>query len=363
MAVIPLTLPVVVKRSVNGDVIDGLEFTLVSTQIPEVENKIQPSGKDSLNEVNPAVLRKTEEGAANTGKKSESSLTVDSSKKAVKEIIKTDSTVKTGVTTVDGSKKPDSSKKAVKEIIKTDSTVKTGVTTMDSSKKPDGGKKAVTEAPVNGGLKTDSTGKGKGLKKEIIPMKADTGKVASIIRKSGKPVTLGNDSAAVRSGKTVQPLPVMIQGMTEIQVGAFTKKSNAEAILKKIEHAISRKCVIIFEDGLYKVRITGYKDRIEAESRLAEILKLGFEESFVVGYHKGIVIQVDAFIFKLNALSVQRKLMNSTGRRIKIVEEDGFYKIRIEGFSGRKDAEEFLPSLIRKGYPEAFIVRDSSPLE
>jgi cell division protein FtsN len=194
---------------------------------------------------------------------------------------------------------------------------------------------------------------------KVQPGIADVPKGSSGIAMDQKGVPQGKiDSAMI--GNSKQPVsamePVLLQGKVEIQAGAFSIMSNAGALMRRLEKATGRKCVIVTEDGLYKVRLSGFKDRIEAENYLPKVKALGLPEAFVVGYHEGIVIQVDAFVFEQNAKKVQQSLMKVTGRKVKIVHEDGFYKVRLDGFSGRKEAEAYLPGLIQRGYREAFII-------
>ncbi len=217
---------------------------------------------------------------------------------------------------------------------------------------------------------------GKKSKSGSMPetIKTDTSNVKSIKLK-GKDSALTGDSdkqkksidnpiseSFLKSPVHGQTDSVLVQGRTEIQVGAFAKKANAVSLLKKVEKVTGRKCIILNEEGLYKVRVPGFKDRIQASSILPEMIAKGFSDAFVVVYHQGIVIQACAFIHELNALAVQKKLTVLTGRKIKIIKEEGFYKVRIEGFSGRKEAQTYLPELIRKGFPDAFIVRDKITL-
>jgi hypothetical protein len=204
--------------------------------------------------------------------------------------------------------------------------------------------------------------KGESAKKESANLtsgqKSDSIKTKSVLLKN----SLSLPSVQVEKTKIIkEPVaetPSLSEGQTEIQVGAFSSKANALISQKKAEKITGKKCVITFEDGLYKVRIPGFKDRIQAGSYLPGIIARGFSESFVVVYHSGITIQVDAFVKEPNAVSVQKRLKVLTGRKVKIVEEDGFFKVQMDGFSGRKEAEAYLPGLIRKGHPKAFIIRD-----
>lgn len=275
MTVIPSSLPVTVKRSKDGDVIDGLEFTLSS--IPS------QSKEDALKEI------KKGPSLALSGRGKDLSLSPDSEKQN-----------RTNKDSISGSSQ-----------------------------------------------------------------KAKLNQIPSSFAVSDKQKMMNKDSVSGSSLRipSVKAGYVLAQGTTEIQVGAFAKKANAAFWLKKAETISGRKCIIIYEDGLYKVRMQGFKDRIQAGAYLPEIIAKGFSDAFVVVYHQGIVIQVSAFINKINALSDQKRVTALTGRKFKVVEENGFYKVRLEGFSGRKEAEDYLPRLIRLGFPDAFIIRDNVTLE
>lgn len=267
----PSNLQVTVRRSKDGDVIDGLEFTLTSTPSQPKEGAVKETNKGP--------------NLAPSGREENLSLSPDSEKL----------------------------KKANKDSI-------SGTSQKDK----------LNQNPSSFAV----SDKQKMMKKDSI---------------SGSSLNTSSDESGY----------LFAQGSTEIQVGAFAKKANAALWLKKAERISGRKCIIIYEEGLYKVRMQGFKDRIQAGSYLPIIIAKGFSDAFVVVYHQGIVIQVSAFILKKNALSDQKRVTALTGRKFKIVQEQGFYKVRLEGFSGRKEAEAFLPGLIRLGFPDAFIIRDT----
>jgi phosphoribosylcarboxyaminoimidazole (NCAIR) mutase len=61
-------------------------------------------------------------------------------------------------------------------------------------------------------------------------------------------------------------------------------------------------------------------------------------------------IQVGAYIVEGNAISVEQKVKTITGLSVNIVRVDGLYKIWIEGFTGRRQAERFEKRLSKMGF-------------
>jgi cell division protein FtsN len=66
-------------------------------------------------------------------------------------------------------------------------------------------------------------------------------------------------------------------------------------------------------------------------------------------------IQVGAFRVQANALAAQTKLSAFLGRPAVIILENGFYKLRITGFTSFGTATNFLQKVFRDGFPDAFI--------
>jgi hypothetical protein len=61
-------------------------------------------------------------------------------------------------------------------------------------------------------------------------------------------------------------------------------------------------------------------------------------------------------------LAVQKKLILPDGYFVVINYVNRLYKVRIGGFSTRAEAELFLPEMIKKGHPDAFVIRNQNPL-
>jgi hypothetical protein len=66
-------------------------------------------------------------------------------------------------------------------------------------------------------------------------------------------------------------------------------------------------------------------------------------------------IQVGAFRVQANAKTVQSKLSAILGRPVIIIQENGYYKLRITGFTRYTTASTFLQKIFRQGFPDAFI--------
>lgn len=295
----PSIIPITVKRTKDGDVIDGLEFTLQSivndttkSLAPIIDKKYLPiQGKqDTTKRLRPVSIEKQE----NRG---------------------------------------DSLKVHLQQNIENT-------------------KERTTSAIES---KVDST-----FVHKAVPKIGNVTIPANQTRKVTVPSTSPSNKVFPPNKQDKKPDAISPQG-TSVQVGAFISKANAVAAQRRLNEVTGRQCVILFEQGFYKVRVPGFRDRLEAASYVPKLVSNGFPEAFVIVYHQGLVIQVDAFINRDNALAVQKKLILETGRPVVITSEGKFHKVQIGGFSGRKEAESYIPKLIAKGYTDAFIIRDLNP--
>ena len=71
----------------------------------------------------------------------------------------------------------------------------------------------------------------------------------------------------------------------------------------------------------------------------------------------GIAVQVGAFHRRSNALAVQTSLRRTSVFPVIIVLEEGYYKVRISGLKGMKEAKNYLMDLRSDGFQDAFIIR------
>ena len=147
-----------------------------------------------------------------------------------------------------------------------------------------------------------------------------------------------------------------------IQIGAFNSRNNAERYRRKIDALTGRKSEIVIEDDFYKVRIMDLKDRKEVDENIAILKKYGVTELWVIKLKakqqqlvltekqdtiikitetnigkptlspmREITIQLGAFRQQSNALALLHTLSAIYGDKLKIVFDNGFYKLRLMG--------------------------------
>jgi len=74
----------------------------------------------------------------------------------------------------------------------------------------------------------------------------------------------------------------------------------------------------------------------------------------------GFGIQVGAFSSRVNARSTVGAL-RASGYAAQVLEREGRFKVVVIGYANREAAEEVRRSLIKKGFPNAFVVSLESP--
>jgi len=76
-----------------------------------------------------------------------------------------------------------------------------------------------------------------------------------------------------------------------VQLGAFGKKSNAQAYKDRLAEKLGRKIEIVVENGLYKVRILDFESREEVDEFTPELEEIGIKEMWVINL-KGVQRQM-----------------------------------------------------------------------
>jgi len=184
-------------------------------------------------------------------------------------------------------------------------------------------------------------------------------------------------------------------GKYAIQVGAFKRKSNAEALRKKLASEIDKNVELISEDGFYKVRVTGFESREELEKYIPVLKKYGITEMWIVNtvamkqdvivtektdtvrkvisvIETEIVpratvgefgIQVGAYKEKRWANLMKNRTRELTDKDVSISYEDGFYKVRISGIGTAEEMEEMMPMLFAHGYKDVWLLPFNEKIE
>ncbi len=172
-----------------------------------------------------------------------------------------------------------------------------------------------------------------------------------------------------------------------IQLGAFKRKSNANAYKKKLAAMLGVDVEIIVENGFYKVRILGFETREEVDKFIAILAKNGITELWVItlkgmqkqwvlttrqdtitesieaanmrksgAFTPDINLEVGAFRDSTRAEVLRSNVDKVVDRPVVIVEEDGYYKVRIVGFSSPEQREVLIPFLSMKGIDDLWLI-------
>jgi cell division protein FtsN len=187
--------------------------------------------------------------------------------------------------------------------------------------------------------------------------------------------------------EVVEELVTITEDCYAIQLGAFKRKQNAESMKKKLEQIFGKTVDIVVADDFYKVRINDIKTRVEVDEKIEVLRRNGITELWVITMKakqqqrilreradsvativdivdttalKAVIpplmsIQVGAFRNNGYAVALQKKLSLMQDNPVKIIFEDGYYKVRITGFTNRIDIERLLPSLGKMGLRDLWI--------
>ena len=103
-------------------------------------------------------------------------------------------------------------------------------------------------------------------------------------------VTAPTPATGVKAPSVTAPTPKAIaenksvkapSGLS-IQVGAFSKQQNAIMVEQKLIKDTTHPSTIIFENGFYKLRISGFIDRKEANNYIPKLRAQGFPQAYIV---------------------------------------------------------------------------------
>jgi cell division protein FtsN len=76
----------------------------------------------------------------------------------------------------------------------------------------------------------------------------------------------------------------------------------------------------------------------------------------VIAGKEEFVMQIGAFKNKANAYELQKKTSQVLDKKVEIIEEGGFYKVRVTGFESREELNDYIPVLRKNGVKEMWVV-------
>lgn len=194
------------------------------------------------------------------------------------------------------------------------------------------------------------------------------------------------DSISIKIHELVQEVTDTTDSYS-IQLGAFGRESNAIAFRKKMAALLDRDIEIVFENGLYKIRIQDFESREEVDAYLPELSENGIEELWVINMramrqemtlmtlkdtlrqvieirtempdptdHSGLDLQLGAFRDPTRAEALLWRLSTSQDQPVIILEEDGYSKVRLTGFTLPEQRDAMLPELFELGFTDVWVL-------
>ncbi len=183
-----------------------------------------------------------------------------------------------------------------------------------------------------------------------------------------------------------------------IQVGAFRHESYSAVLKEKLAAVIDKSVIIVEEDGFYKVRITGFSSQEEMEEYYSTLSFLGLKNFWAFPVRKRedqiplaagqadsvpaaaeevlplpadamadssaapaeIVLQVDVFHSKSEALDAQKKITSNLNLPVEIVQEWEYFKVFVTGFQSADDAGKYFSAIAKLGFPKISLIRNYS---
>jgi hypothetical protein len=183
-----------------------------------------------------------------------------------------------------------------------------------------------------------------------------------------------------------------------IQIGAFKSRSLAERFKKQLEKNLGKTVEITIAGDYYRVRILDLPTRTEVDENIVKLNNLGFKELWIIrllarqqqvvlrekqdtimklkdiftgnpslAEVPEITVQLGAFRQKSNALALMDRLTARFGNKVRIVLENGFYKIRLAGIpltdkSVLEAMKRLEPELGELGLNDMWLIPPKSPV-
>jgi cell division protein FtsN len=195
--------------------------------------------------------------------------------------------------------------------------------------------------------------------------------------------TVKKDTTILVVHERVEQLFTIGEDSYAVQLGAFKKRSNAEALRKNLEILLGRKVEIVVENDFFKVRVADLKERKEVDDLVAILQKNGYNDLWVITLKArrqewrlvqktdtitgiketsvneivppDISIQLGAFRREKNATDLQKKLSVMINKPVVIVPEGGYYKVRVAGFSNMDELKKMIPVLRQLGMKDIWV--------
>lgn len=177
-----------------------------------------------------------------------------------------------------------------------------------------------------------------------------------------------------------------------IQIGAFKSRSLAERFRRMLERNLRKRVEITVAGDYYRVRILDLPSRKEVDENVIKLNKLGFKELWIIHllaseqqrllesrddslelirrsyiekpvpeFTPDMSIQVGAFRQESNAVGLKDKISRLIDKPVVIVPEDGYFKVRVTGFSSPEEMMKMVPVLEMLGLRDIWVMPVTTP--
>ncbi len=207
----------------------------------------------------------------------------------------------------------------------------------------------------------------------INPGKPTATVPAPVTQPAGKPAIPPSTSTTSRPVTTqpqdLQPVTgkelISMRKYYFVEIGTFKTVTNAAKLVEKVANLIPYPIEITFRDKLYKVRFGGFDTQAEANACVRMIMQKRLNEKarIIINYEEigsnspaelskisdECFIQVGAFNFKENAANYYKYMSGKYHYPIVLMEEAGFYKVRFGPFKSAQETQKYREMLLKQG--------------
>jgi len=201
---------------------------------------------------------------------------------------------------------------------------------------------------------------------------------------------VAKDTSYLVIHEVTRELVTITEDYFAVQFGAFRTKLYAEIMKKKVEAVLDKNVELFEEDGFWKVRITGFRDREDLEKYIPVIHAQGITEIWVITNKAvkgewittakedslavvketvsgeplpakitGTTVQLGAFSTLEETASVSDRLLAAAEKLVTVRNEGGLFKVQITGFADTNEVREFLPLLKKHGFDNIIVLHES----
>jgi len=201
---------------------------------------------------------------------------------------------------------------------------------------------------------------------------------------------VARDTSYLVIHEVTRELVTITEDYFAVQFGAFRNRAYAEDMKNKVEAVLDKNVELFEEDGFWKVRITGFRDRDDLEKYIPVIHGQGITEIWVITNRAvkgewitltkedslavvketiteepmplvidGTTVQLGAFGTLEETTSISDRLLAAAEKLVTIRNEGGLYKVQITGFNDTTEVREFIPLLRKYGFDDITVLHES----